>query len=350
MRIAVYTIALDEEPHVERFLESAADADLVAVTDTGSSDGTVDALRDGGAEVHQVAVRPFRFDVARNASLALLPDDIDVCVSIDLDEVLEPGWRAHLEAGWGRATRGRYRYVYNTRPDGSDGWSYWGDKIHARHGYRWVHPSHEVLVPDRTTESIAWLDLTVRHLRDGGRDRSQYHEQLVLSREESPHDPIPSYYLARYLWAHRRWAEAEPALLTHLDRSDAINRGETLRMLGDACHHLGRPEEALRWWRRAVAEQPDIRETWLSLAEAAADRSDWGACWAAATTALAIEDRPGMSRSPAAWGERPHVLASRAAEQLGLGEQALRHAVMAAEIAPEDPSIAAMVERLTGAG
>lgn len=346
MRIAVYTIARDEEPQVERFLESVSDADLVSVTDTGSSDGTVDALRAGGAQVQEVSVRPFRFDVARNASLALLPDDVDVCVALDLDEVLDPGWRADLEAGWEGATRGRYRYVFNRRPDGSDGWTYWGDKIHARHGYRWVYPCHEILVPDRIVESTAWLDLTVRHLRDAGRDRSQYHEQLVLSRDESPHDPIPSYYLARYLWAHERWAEAEPALLAHLDRADAINRGETLRMLGDVCDRLGRADEALQWWRRAVAEQPDVRETWLSLAEAAADRADWSACWAAATTALSIDARPGMSRSPVAWGERPHVLAGRAAEHLGLGEKAWSHAMAAAEAAPDDASIAATVERL----
>jgi len=36
-------------------------------------------------------VHPWRFDVARNAALALVPDN--VCISPDLDDVLPEGWR-----------------------------------------------------------------------------------------------------------------------------------------------------------------------------------------------------------------------------------------------------------------
>jgi hypothetical protein len=43
LKIAVYTIALDEAAHVDRWADSAVDADLRIVGDTGSSDDTVDA-------------------------------------------------------------------------------------------------------------------------------------------------------------------------------------------------------------------------------------------------------------------------------------------------------------------
>lgn len=40
LRVAVYTIALDERGALERWLASAADADVVWIGDTGSVDGT----------------------------------------------------------------------------------------------------------------------------------------------------------------------------------------------------------------------------------------------------------------------------------------------------------------------
>ena len=88
MKIAVYTIALNEAQFVERWYESAKDADYLMIADTGSADGTVEKALALGINVHVISVRPWRFDDARNAALALLPDDIDYCISLDMDEVL----------------------------------------------------------------------------------------------------------------------------------------------------------------------------------------------------------------------------------------------------------------------
>ncbi len=41
-------------------------------------------------------ITPWRFDVARNKSLNLLPDDVDICVCTDLDEVFNKGWRKRI--------------------------------------------------------------------------------------------------------------------------------------------------------------------------------------------------------------------------------------------------------------
>ncbi len=76
MRIAAYTIALNEEKHVHRWLEATKDADIRVVADTGSTDRTVQLLQGApNVIVHQISVQPFRFDDARNAALALLPVD-----------------------------------------------------------------------------------------------------------------------------------------------------------------------------------------------------------------------------------------------------------------------------------
>lgn len=60
--------------------------------------------------------------MARNRSMELVPEDADICVCTDLDEVFHPGWRARLEEAWlpeaGQAT---YRYTWSFNPDGSEG-------------------------------------------------------------------------------------------------------------------------------------------------------------------------------------------------------------------------------------
>jgi len=101
MKIAVYAISKNEEQFVDRFCASAADADLVLIGDTGSTDDTVNrALRHPNVIVQEICVRPWRFDIARDTVLSLIPGEYDVCVSLDLDEVLQLGWRQEIERVW----------------------------------------------------------------------------------------------------------------------------------------------------------------------------------------------------------------------------------------------------------
>ena len=93
----VYAISKNEEQFVRRFCKSAQDADYILVADTGSSDGTSTLARECGAIVHDIFISPWRFDLARNSALALIPRSVDICISLDLDEVLEPGWKEKIE-------------------------------------------------------------------------------------------------------------------------------------------------------------------------------------------------------------------------------------------------------------
>ena len=81
-------------------MDSMSEADDICVLDTGSTDDTVERLKARGAHVEQKIIAPWRFDVARNKSLKLIPKDADICCCIDLDEQFQPGWREKLERAW----------------------------------------------------------------------------------------------------------------------------------------------------------------------------------------------------------------------------------------------------------
>ena len=151
MKIAVYGICLNEEKNVERFTASARGADLIQISDTGSTDGTVALFESLGVTVNHIRIKPWRFDDARNAALALLPGDIDVCVSLDLDTVLHPGWREALETAWLPGVNHiYYSEIWGRTADGAPR-RFLNNRVHTRHGFRWVSPCHEYLVSDRIT-------------------------------------------------------------------------------------------------------------------------------------------------------------------------------------------------------
>ena len=92
MKIIIYDICKNEAQFAERFMRSCAGAEGVYVLDTGSTDGTPERLCELGATVQTAIIDPWRFDVARNASLEMLPEDADVCLCLDLAVVLNDGW------------------------------------------------------------------------------------------------------------------------------------------------------------------------------------------------------------------------------------------------------------------
>ena len=337
MKIAVYAISKNEEQFVQRFCESAKDADLILIADTGSTDNTVSLAAQFGAKVYDIAVKPWRFDKARDTALNLIPGYFDVCISLDLDEVMEPGWREEIERVWTEQTT-RLRYKF----DWGCGISFFYEKIHHRTGYHWHHPVHEYPRADnRTNEVYAHTDmLLVKHLPDNTKSRGQYMPLLELAVKEDPHCPRNAFYHARELTFYYRWAESVVALEKYLAMPEATwvnERAYAMRLLGKACEHLNRHEEAYKWYRLAVAEAPGTREPWYELANMAFMKSNWTECYSAAKSGLDIKDKELVyTMDPTVWGDKLYDLASIAAWNLGLKEEATSLVTKAIELAPND--------------
>ena len=93
MKVCVYAISKNEEKFVKKWVNSMKEADDIYVLYTVSTDNTVSLLKEAGVHVYSEVIFPWRFDVARNKSLDLVPKDCDICVCTDFDEVFESGWR-----------------------------------------------------------------------------------------------------------------------------------------------------------------------------------------------------------------------------------------------------------------
>lgn len=336
-KICVYTISKNEEKFVARWAKSAKEADLLVIADTGSDDRTVEIAKECGIQVHEICITPWRFDHARNANVALIPKDVDICICMDVDEVLEPGWREEIERVWTSSTT-RLRYMF----DWGMGVKFVYEKIHARHGYYWHHPCHEYPMPDgRIDEVYAFTDkLLVSHHPDPTKSRGQYLDLLALSVKEDPVCPRNAFYYARELSFYDRWDQSIEELNRYLALPGAtwINeRSYAMRTLAKCYEGKESWGEAEAWWLRSAAEAPNTREPWCGLGTLYYKLQRWQECYGAAMRALAIKNREFVyTVDPAVWGPQPHDLAAIAAWNLGLKDIASEQGRLAVELDPED--------------
>lgn len=339
MKIAVVTIALNEEQFVERWAESAKDADYLFVLDTGSTDGTVDKLKKLGIHYAVGSIKPWRFDDARNAALALIPSDIDFVINLDMDEVLAPGWRQEMEKVSPETTRPRYKYTWSWKEDGSEGLTYGGDKIVRRHGYRWKGPVHEVMLADRIEEKQEWIGLEIHHHPDHSKSRGQYFPLLEQAVVEEPYNDRQSFYLAREYAYHQMWDKAAPEFKRHLSLPTAkwpAERAASMRWLAKA-----EPENARTWLEQAIAEDPGRREAIMDLANYFYNRQDWQNCYWRAIEAVRITEKPlDYLCEEFAWGSLPYDLAALSAWNLGFTEEAVLYGKQAVELDPTNERLA----------
>lgn len=342
-KICVYAICKNEEQFVEKWVESMSEADKIIVLDTGSTDKTVSKLKSAGVDVYEEKITPWRFDVARNRSLEFVPDDIDICVCVDLDERFEPGWREILEKAWESGTkRAQYRYTWNFNPDGTEGVVFWIDKIHACHGFHWEHPVHEVLTYTGTEpcNTVYAEGIQLNHYADITKSRAQYLPLLELSVKEAPDDDRNMHYLGREYMFRGEWDKCIDTLKHHLSMPKAQWKDErcaSMRYIAKSYLQKGNREEAKIWYYKSIAEAPYLREPYMDLANLLYEEKEWYGVLYFAQSAIKIKERPRTYICEAgAWGSSPYDLLSLGYYFTGAYEKALESANKALEFSPQD--------------
>jgi glycosyltransferase involved in cell wall biosynthesis len=340
MKIAVYTIALNEEKHVERWYNSVKDADYILIADTGSTDKTVEIAKSLGINVVNVLIKPFRFDTSRNAALAALPADIDYCISLDMDEVLSAEWRKDIEdlvppkdgmSGIIRAT-----LTWNTREDGTPGLQYGADRVHSRWGVTWRQPAHEIISTYGEYKEVrGGVGFQILHKADPTKSRSQYLGMLKMAVDEQPHSDRNAYYYARELFYYDKYEEATTEFKRHLSLPTAVWAPER----ASSMRHIGKMNllEAIEWFTKAAQESPGRREPFVDMAKHYYNAQDWENCYKASMDALRItEKKLDYMCEEDSWNELPYDYAALSAYHLGRPEEAVELNNKAMEINPTD--------------
>lgn len=328
MKIAVYTIALNESAHVERWANSAADADYRVVADTGSSDGTVEQLTQAGVTVHRILVRPWRFDDARNAAMALIPADVDVCCTMDMDMYLEPGWRPKLEASWTPDLTALYCSMRAQVP-------YPAKNFHRRWGYRFKRAAHEALFFSGQEVTRGCYDIVMHHERTTATNHEQYIRLMEIAHKEEPSDGQLCFWLGRELtWANQaeRAAELLQRYLSLPASTWADERSEAMRCLARV-----QREQKMRWLDMARMEAPHRREIWLDLAEEFHASADWSNLFWACINGIEKTRRTGSYLDDNhCWGFRLFDLGAIAAWHLNAMDRAVDWGQKALQLSTDD--------------
>lgn len=269
-KICVYAIAKNEIKFVERWYNSVKTADYVCVLDTGSTDGTAEKLKELGAIVEQKKYEDFRFDVARNDSMKLIPKDAEICVCVDLDEEFEQGWEKILKKNWQNASQARYRYTWNFNQDGSEGIVFMADKIHKNGEFVWVNAVHEVLKPISTNpyNIIDLPSIQLNHHADNTKSRSNYLPLLELSVKENPENDRNMHYLGREYMFHKDYDNAIKTLKRHLNLKSAtwnLERSASLRYIANCYKQKGDKTLLEKYLILAILEANTIREPYFEL-------------------------------------------------------------------------------------
>lgn len=342
-KVCVYAICKNEEKFVERWVNSMSEADEIYVLDTGSTDNTVEKLIELGVNVVVANINPWRFDVARNMSLDLIPSDCDICVCTDLDEVFESGWREKLENHYKIGARVGYTYNWHINDNGVADVTFILDKIHPRKCYSWTHPVHEVLTCSDVEKRIVINNIVLNHYPDNNKSRGGYLKLLELSVEEDPNDDRNMHYLGREYMYYGKWEECISTLKKHLNLESAtwnLERAASMRYIARSYISLGNMDEAEFWYKNAIKEAGDMREGYVELARLYYLTGKWLDCISYLLMALIIKDKPMVYVNEIfCWDNTIDDLLSVCYYNLGLYDVALFYVNKALEYNVEDERI-----------
>lgn len=337
MRIGVYTICLNEEKFAKRWAETTQDADYVLAADTGSTDATQAILDDYDVDVVPITIRPWRFDDARNVSLALLPSDLDVVICLDMDEKLTPGWRKHVEASWTPlTTRLRYRFIWSWTPEQQPDLIFFSDKICGRFTHRWKAPVHEVLSPTVSEVNSTCEEVLIEHHADPMKSRTQYLSLLKLATDEDPFDDRNAHYLGREYFYNGMFREAIAELHRHLSLARAVwnaERAASMRYIAKCHESRGEVALAQNWFTRATLEDPASREALIDAARFSLAQNAFHATIAYCQQAIALPAFSGNYMAERyARCEGAYDLMAVALWHVGQQDEAIAYAVQAVSL------------------
>ena len=339
-KIAVYAIACNEENLVRQWFENTKDADLHLIADNISTDNTYQIARSLGIKVHVVEVKPFRFDVARNAALALVPEDFDLCIQLDLHESLSPNWRQTIEDAWRSGNSWpSYMKVLSRDFQGRILKYEHGFSVHPRKDFIWTYPVHEFVMPSMGQQfTRQQINLEI--------NSPAHHNQRDINTEDlisqylskSPRDWRMNYYNVYYGWLNSRWDSviARGRFALSLTEGTSIERAAINLWVSESYLKLGQNQRAMEFANNATKLAPETYETWHWQAHVSHMKKDWQECFSSAIKIETLVKQNNQLTKPEVWHWWGYDLVALSAHYLGKHDLAVFYGKKALLARPED--------------
>ena len=354
-KICVYAICKNEEKFVDRWLDSMQEADYIVVLDTGSTDGTFEKLKSDPRvyRVEQQVITPWRFDVARNESMKLIPDDANILFCTDLDEVLDAGWASIIKEKWisGHHVLGWYKYAWSHSDSGQPGRIFRYNKLHDKN-WHWRAPVHEYINTNvYSSEYINshTLDLFdsgmyLHHYPDTTKSRSSYLQLLELRVQEDPNDCWAKLYLAheyRYSDCYDKSIELLNDILTnHKNEYTDLENASSYTFLGENYYCLNDLDKALYYYDKAISTDPTYRDPYLYAAEIHNEKNNFNIAVGYVNEALAKSYRHySWLEKDYSWREQADAILAVSWFYLGDKDKSLQHIKNAAALNPSNEDV-----------
>jgi hypothetical protein len=242
MITAAYTLCKNEIKKIDQWLHYTKDFDYRVILDTGSTDGSFETFQKvPNIIIDQYIMAPeeFSFDICRNKNLAMVPENVDWCLSPDVDEYFSINVLDEIEK-----TIKNYSNVTNiacTRLDIYSKEVFVGppkhlgsNKIHRRHEYTWRHPIYEHLsyIKGFNEVEIFNKDIFLVHDQDVSKPRSTLYKKLLIrEHKNNPSNSWNSWFLANEYYREK---DLENFVVVGLDFIANTNRhdGKFKEVLG----------------------------------------------------------------------------------------------------------------------
>lgn len=265
-------IVKNEAENLPRLFESFEGCfDQIVVTDTGSTDETVEVAKKLGAHVTHFTWCD-DFSAARNASFE--PMTTDYVMWLDADDVLEAKddfltWRdhiMHLADFWVA------NYIYAETSDGKPMCTFIRERVVKRsQGFKWRYFVHEGMIPQPNSKIQFIPSWRVRHKRtaqDLAKDQSR--NLHLFEKNPTKIDPRMMFYWGKELFENGKVLDAVRKLEDVLGQGPGLephDRILAMQYLGMAYARLKQFEKAIHLSYQGLALEPNRAEFYITIAD-----------------------------------------------------------------------------------